>query len=224
MTDWDKVVDVKADFDSVTDADVDMNDTVAAMQDGHTGLEITFDDTNKAFGTLDFLAVNQKSVMATFSLNLNDVALEATKVVDLCYVEDGGSQVNLLFRIFRPAAGDYQLIYYARNDGGTYDTIGEHDIDHAKWYRVEFFSKLATGAGANDGVALFYVDDTLAGSESTLDSDTLDYDVAHVGMVFSDSGTYSGSYYIDTIKIRKWRELVSLTAHPRDFELRAPMR
>ena len=124
MTDWDKIVDVKADFDSTTDADSDMNDTVAAMHDGHTGLEITFDDANVAYGKAALNEIDQTSIVVDKWLHPND--LDSDEGADTIFLVGRNGDDQTQFEIFvDETAGAYKLGSKYRSDDNNLITIFE---------------------------------------------------------------------------------------------------
>jgi hypothetical protein len=200
---WDGEVNEVADFDAETDADGDLNDSADAARHGATGLEITFDDNNAAYGRIDLAAVNQTEVVAVFSLNLNDlVALPVGKILDVCEIQDGAGVDIGLFRVQGTATpGQVWMIYYARNDAAGYENIwiDTFTIQDA-WHDVVLYLKMSSGVGADDGVARVWRNGILEGENDAIDNDTYDMDYANFGMTFSNAAAWGGSYYLDCIR------------------------
>ena len=221
MAGWDKVVDVLADFDATTDVDGSLLDAAAAMHEGLTGLELTFDDDNVAVGKTSLLVPDETTGVISFAVNLNDVALDANKNISFATLYDGTDTSQWAVQI-QNVATQHKIRFGYKDDGGTtqWPAALTKNISLDTWYECVYMFKAATEAGANDGVCEVSIDGALFGSVTNADNDTKDWDYATIGMAYTASVGFGGSYYIDTIKIRKWEELVSLTAQSRDFELR----
>lgn len=197
---WDSEVDAVGDFDAETDADGDLNDHADAAHDGAVGLEITFDDNNTAFGVTNALAVDQTSGVISLWLDKNDVAVEDGKQLYIAsfHADGGGGGWSLLII---NDGGTYKIrVNYPRDGLGTANG-GTVDIP-AGYNNYTLMFARSTGAGNDDGYLRVYVNDTEEINSSGHDNDTKDWDFARVGMTWTNSTTFSGSYYIDTIKIR----------------------
>ena len=192
---WDGEVDEVADFDGETDADGDLNDAAGLGHDGGNALEITFDDTNGAFGVINADAVNQTSGVFSLWFDKNDVAVEATKTIDFIMAYDGAANRNWRIRYYPD-----QVRIIVREDGGGYQYGSYIDIT-AGYHNYKLIFNRSTGAGDNNGWARLYVNDVLVDTITGIDNDTLDWDYVNVGMVTTSSTTFGGSYYMDTIKI-----------------------
>jgi excisionase family DNA binding protein len=198
---WDKEVGAVVDFDSETDADGDMNSTPAAAHDETNGIEITFDDTNVAYGTMDLDAVDQTTGAVSFWANANDVTLATGESVNIAYCMDGGNVPHWYVKLTKTATG-YRLDPYYRDDDNVNNLIGSgYEISGATWYHVLLMFEASSGVGTNDGFVYFLVDGVLRESITNADNDTRDWDYGRFGMNYSAASTTSGSYYIDTIKI-----------------------
>jgi len=193
---WENEIDVKADFDSVTDGDGDMNDHADAAHDGATGLEITFDDANVAYGTINADAVNQTSGVVSFWFNKNDMALDAAAYHQLLATNGGEWYIYLT-----NTAGTYQVLAQSTGDtGGGTNTALVSLADG--WNKITMMWKASSGAGNDDGWTRIYVNDVLGGSATGLDNDTKTWDYLRAGMIWTNSVAFGGSFYMDTIKIR----------------------
>jgi len=196
---WDGEVDAVADFDAETDADGDLNDHADAAHDGAVGLEITFDDANEASGTMNAGAVNQTTGVWSFWFNKNDVAVEAGRYIYLAIAWDGVGSGSWRVQYHEGSSVNLRLI--TREDGGGYVTTSGGAEITAGWHKLDVHFARSSGAGADDGWVRLYVDDILYLEETGLDNDTKDWDVVDFGMCNSNSTTFGGSFYLDTIKI-----------------------
>lgn len=195
---WDGEVDAVGDFDAETDADGDLNDHADAAHDGAVGLEITFDDANNAYGTINMDAVNQTSAVASLWFHPNDVS------------PDNGTNVGLIRG--NPGAGNpsFQVLLYKQVDG--YRIRPQHIDDSGfngvtqyailtQWNHLAAFWQASSAPGADDGFYHVYLNDALLVSFTGIDNDTKDIDTVLIGMFTTTSTGFGGSYYIDTIKI-----------------------
>ena len=194
---WDKEVDEVADFDAETDADGDLNDSTGAAHDGDNGLEITFDDANVAYGTMDLDAVDQTSGVISLWLDKNDVAIDDGAQVFFASTHDGGGTARWALLLINDG-GTYKIrANYPRDglgsaNGGTVElTAGYHNIK----------AMFVRSTGADDGWMRVYIDDVLEIESTGHDNDTRDWDYLRAGMTFTSSAGFGGSYYMDTIKI-----------------------
>ncbi len=190
---WPKELDAVADFDSETDADGDLNDHADAAHDGAVGLEITFDDNNTAYGSLDLLALSTTGAVS-FWFNKNDMVHDGSTVIASFKPAPASEKWNIIFN------GDDDLVFRALTDAS-----GALDVDDiavgSGWHHYLFFFKASTGAGQDNGWMRVFVDDVLAGSVTGIDNDLATWDEGLFGMTFSSSTSHGGSYYMDTIKI-----------------------
>jgi hypothetical protein len=195
---WDGEVNAVADFDAETDTDNDLNDHADAAHDGAVGLELTFDNNTVMYGTVNADAIDQTSGVISFWLNMNDVAVQAGTIVDIVYLFDGASAAQWLIR-YSPDTDT--IVAGAINDsaGANWTTVSS--ALGATWHYVGMMFNQATGVGANDGTLHLYVDGVDTGGLTNIDNDTKDWDAALIGMVNTNSTTFGGSYYIDTIKV-----------------------
>ena len=233
---WEKTAGKKGDFSSLAGAGIaDMADAAAAAHDGAVGLEITFDDADAAYGILSLPSVDQKSIMARMWFNRNDAALDAGKLLDICYFRNGDGGVNGQIRVVN-TAGTYTLQVYAVNDAAAYIGIAGIALP-ATWTDIRTYIQAASSAAANNGVLEVYINEVLVASTTNIDNDTKDFDDIIVGKGYTDSVGFGGSYYLDTIgivgkipsdyAIAPARDLAlsaqqrsaSLTAHQRDTNM-----
>lgn len=185
-------------FDSVTDADGDLSTQVAALHDGTRGLQLVFDDANVAYGVLAASAIDQTSLVASFWLDPNGVTLATDKYIDPLRVYDGASGFFGIVRMYNNA-GSYTMLAYAQNDSGGYPSTTFTPISDA-WHHIMLMMERATAPGANNGVLRLFVDGVeTAGSQTTIDNDTKDWDFARFGIAGTNAVTFGGSFFMDEI-------------------------
>lgn len=225
-----------ADFDSVTDVDGDLAAAAAAVKIGTNGFEITFDDKNVAYGVFDGSAVDR--TQATFQqwFNPNSFSLDDTKNMNLVYFMPGTGGNNAKIRISR-SGSSYTIRFLVRTDAGTFTGPSAHTISSATTYihaRVVF--QVSSGAGNDDGFAHLYIEDNGAAytySATGIDNDTRDWDTVRVGMNFTNSVGFGGSFYFDEVKLAEepllitsfeptWMDGAELRAGRSDDEPLAP--
>lgn len=196
---WDAEVDAVADFDAEADADNDMNDHADAAHDGVVGLELTLDDNNAMYGTMNADAVDQTSGVVSLWLNLHDAAIGSGEYIELLRARDGANANNWRLVLYNDGGGGVKLKGDARNDAAGYD--GAYGAVLATgWNHILFMWEQSSGA--DDGYHYVYVNGTLYTSTTGIDNDTKDYDYIWVGMIATGGfASPSGSYYIDTIKL-----------------------
>lgn len=195
---WDNEVDALADFDSVTDADGDLINSTYAAHDGTYGLQVAFDDVNAAYGTMNLGAVNQTSLMVSFWFSKNTVAIEDGKVLYFLRAADGAANYQLMVQL-KNDGGDFELTLYARNDATGWDEVAQIPAVTAGYHKYDIWWKRSTGA--DDGICRLYQDDILIGSKTDCDNDTLDIDYIRIGMNWTNSTTFGGSFIFDSVKI-----------------------
>jgi len=199
---WDKYNDCETvttpfGFDVVTNPDGDFNSAAAAKHDGTYGIEVTFDDATAINGRLSFGSVNQTTSVYAGWWNFNDLTLEAGTVVDLIYWYDGAANVRQILRLYE-SGGIYYLQQLIYDDTlGTYGQVAVSAVNLAQWYHVMLIWKAATGAGNDDGEGHFYLGGVLVGSNTSIDNDGHDMDYCVIGMIWTNSTTFSGSFYLD---------------------------
>ncbi len=195
---WHKVVNVRADFDSVTDVGASMADAVAAAHDGDVGLEITFVDATVAFGDVNADAINQISGVKSFWFNPNSFGLENTKVMTVASFRDGANAEQWWLQI-KNNGGTYQVRVLAKDDAAATKATSFYDLVD-NWNKLLFMFNRSTGA--DDGWMMLFIGDVLQERKVGIDNDTKDWDYTRSGMIFTNSTAFGGSFYVDTIKIR----------------------
>lgn len=198
---WDKEVDVVADFDTETDTDGDLNDHVDAAHDGDVGLEITFNDGTVAFGSIDAADIDQKTGVISFWFNPNSVALDNTKNLTLVDCINGDPLTVQYLQLYQDA-GEYFLRIRYRNDANDVISSSYTEIGNNDWMLVTWMFSMSSGAGNNNGYGRLYIDNELVISQTGNDNDSYDWDTARIGMGFTNSAGFGGSFYVDTIKTR----------------------
>ena len=207
---WDKEVDAVADFDAETDADNDLNDHADAAHDGAVGLEYTFDDANVMFGTMNGAAVNLVRGVISFWFDKNDIAIEvaAGKTVSLIQALPGAGAFT--YNMYLHNNGKLNFQY--RNDAGSAIAAGNFIAgDGYKEYQMIW--ERSTGPGNDDGYLQVYQDSVLVLDSTGHDNDTKDWDTVNVGMLLTNSGTFGGSFYMDTIKLSQFVGQTKFVGH-----------
>ena len=197
---WDKEVTAVADFNSETDADGDLNNNATAGHTGGNALEVTFDDANAAYGVMNASAIDQKSGWLSLWFDPNSFGLEVGKLIILANARSGvplNSWQLLLYNV----AGVYKLrmLYYNDTPTDTYD--GTYITLADAYQKIDMVWKASTGAGNNDGWMRLYVGNDLMRDWTGHDNDTKDWDTIQVGMIYTSSTAFGGSFYLDTIKV-----------------------
>jgi len=165
-----------------------LNDHADAAYRGATGLEITFDDANAAYGVAEG-AVGSRNNGSIFSMfNSNTVAIEAGKCIDIMW-----SGVNAEWVVSYYANDTIKI--RAKNDSATWDESAATAALGTGWHdlKLVFFGS----TGGDTGRMFLFVDDVLATSLTGLDNDASRWSYARVGMVNTNSTTFGGSYYLD---------------------------
>ena len=197
---WDGEVDEVADFDATVDIDGDMTDAPGMGHDGGNALEFEFDNDTVACGVINADAVDQTSGVISFWFNRNDLALEDGKNIHLVRVLDGGANTSYQIRLLN-TGGVYSITLNTRLDDGTIPTNVTFSPLDTNWHKITVMFSRSSGAGNNDGFSYLYVDDIYIGGEEGIDNDTKDWDVARIGVGFTSSTAFGGSFYMDTIKV-----------------------
>jgi hypothetical protein len=203
--DWDKEAgEALGDFDSVVDADGDLNAAVAAVKIGTNGYEVTFDNGTVAYGQLDGSAVDRTQAALNLWFKANDVAIQAGTVVNIANFVNGTPQDSWWARI-TPSGATHTITFLYRTDAGTATVAGTHTISSTSAYvHIRMVFKRSTGAGNNDGYMYARVDDNeiiSTYSATGIDNDTRDWDFCRTGMVATSSTTFGGSFYFDEVKL-----------------------
>lgn len=197
---WDGEVGEVADFVAEVDGDNDLNDSTDAAYDGDNGIEVTFDDANAAYGTLDADAIDQVSGVISLQFDKNDLAVEDTKFIEFATFIDGAAADTWGIRIYDDSGDlEMQLVYW--NDAAALQTAGARHTIAAGYNNYKVMFSRSTGAGNNDGWMRLYVGNVLIINDTGHDNDTLDWDSLDIGIISTDSTTFTGSFYMDTIKI-----------------------
>lgn len=197
---WDKTADFEegdtSDFDAESDADGDLNAATDAAREGTYGIEITFDDSNAAYGDLNPSSASTTGVLS-FEFNPNSVSMGTNEYIHIARADSGGA-AKWRLRLFYDGS-DYQLYMVHSLDSGT-TTSSKYTITDG-WQHVMMLFVRSSGAGANDGWARLYVDGVEVVSLTGMDNDTVSWDGSSFGMIDTDVSSPSGSYYMDEIRI-----------------------
>lgn len=200
---WDKHADFEegdtSDFDAVQDADGDLNAAMAAAHDGTWGIEITFDNAVQATGRLDALAVDQTSGVLCLWFNPNTVGLDNGAWITLVASFDGVAATAWGLQMYNNG-GTYQIRPYHYDDFAAFQAGTLQDIPDAYCHLLIMFNR-STGAGNDDGWLRFYIDADLKQNWTGHDNDTKDWDTFQLGMFWTNSAGFGGSFYMDEIYI-----------------------
>ncbi len=185
-------------FDSVTDADGDFTRITAAKHDGTYGMNVEFDDANVAYGTLNYVGVNQTLFAHSFWVNGNDIAIDEGKVVDFMRGYDGAGEIMHIYR-FSKVSGVNKFQVFIRKDDTNYVTVYDAAFTLNAWHHVMVRHVRSTSGGANNGRCYVYIDGTKVATVTNIDNDTRDWDYTRWGMTLTNSVSFGGSMYLDEI-------------------------
>lgn len=187
-----------ADFEEGTTADFDSvvaspTATTASVRQGTYGMEITVSGTTAEYGQFSQTATGE--ALAGTSWNPNGVSVTATPLVVLV-IRDGAQDVAYVE--LRDNAGQLQVRGSFIDDAGTTNGTWTN-VEDDEWHTLAIWYKVATAAGANDGIFRFHLDgESIEDYPSNLDNDTIgDPTVSRYGMVSGGAAGNSGTMYFD---------------------------
>ena len=199
---WDKEVNIPTDFDTKVDTGSHMWATGIGTHDGAIGIGVGFPDTSAAYGTMNADAVDQTSGVVSFWFNKDNWDLLSAGNLAVIAGAYGGGGAGYWYLAVKNDGGTLKyLLQYYTDAGGGGTTATATEAVGAGWEKITVMRKRSTGAGNNNGYMYFFVNDILIDVTTGVDDDTLDWDYMRAGMIFTNSTTFGGSFYIDTLKI-----------------------
>jgi len=111
--------------------------------------------------------------------------------MNLCWGRDGAAAGSFGVQL-NNNAGTYRIALNYFNDVPAAVNLGYNNISDG-YQKITIFWKASSGAGNDDGFAYIYTDDALTDSATGLDNDTHDVDYIQIGMLYTNSTTFSGS-------------------------------
>jgi len=206
--DWDKEAgEALGDFDSVTDADGDLNAAVAAVKIGTNGYEFTFDNATVGYGVFDGSAVDRTQGTVDIWFNPNSFTITNNAFMVLWQAVGSGGTLRWYTEI-RKISGVYHVRPIHRTDAGAFVDVfsgnGFAVPSATSWVHLSYVFKASSGAGNDDGFVYVYFDDGTSittASSTGIDNDTYDWDTIRVGMTQTNSAAFGGSFYFDEVRL-----------------------
>jgi hypothetical protein len=178
---------------SVTDAG-DLRVTTGAALVGSRGLRALIDDNNPIYVT-DDTPNAEPHYRARFYFDPNSISMVSGDTHTI-FVGYRNTSTAVLRGLFRFSNGAYQIRFSLLNDSGTWLNTNWFTISNAP-HSVEVNWRVATAAGANNGVLTLWIDGTQKANLTGIDNDTRRIDRVRMGAISGiDTGT-RGTYYFD---------------------------
>ena len=178
----------------------DLSVSAAAALVGSQGMQALIDDANTVYVT-DDTPIAEPRYRARFYFDPNSIPMLSG---DAHYIFKGfiGTSTEVLRLEFRQSAGAYQLRAALLDDGTTWINTNWFTISDASHF-VELDWRAATGAGANNGGVILWMDGIQQQDLTGVDNDTRRMDRARLGALTGiDNGT-RGTYYFDAFESRR---------------------
>ncbi len=167
---------------------------------GNTSMNILIDNNNAVYVTSDHPNAEPR-YRARFYFDPNSIPMVSGNAHFIFYGYNGTSKVILRIE-FRNSSGNYQLRAGLLNDASSWTNSAWFTITDAPYF-VELDWKAATGAGANNGYLMLWIDGTQKANLTGVDNDTWRIDRVRLGAVAGiDTGT-RGTYYFDAFESRR---------------------
>src|SRR4030095_1214848 len=166
---------------------------------GTYGMQVSINSTALVYVTND-LAGAEPHYRARFYFDPNSISMTSGNAHYLMIGYDGATLSTAVFNVdFQYLNGNYQLRLRQQDDNQLTISTSWFTISDAPHY-VELDWWAASGVGANNGGATFWIDGVQKGSLSGLDNDTRRIQRVRVGAASGvDAGTI-GTYYIDSFE------------------------
>jgi hypothetical protein len=162
-------------------------------------MQVVVDDTVSIYVT-DELPNAETHYRARFYLNPNSISM--ADGVDF-YIFTGYHTSSVFQVQFGFSAGSYQIRLRQTNDSNSTTSTpwvnivdGSNNVIEIEWWA-------ASAAGANNGGANLWINDTPSGSLSNVDNDTRRIEFVRLGAISGLNTGTLGTYYIDAFESRR---------------------
>ncbi|MBL8093257.1 MAG: hypothetical protein JNL73_03735 [Anaerolineales bacterium] len=172
----------------------------AAAYTGTLGFSVAITSTTARF-VQSLLPTAEKHYRARFSFDPNTITMNSGSA-HFIFRGSTANPIDVVQVEFRRNGTAYELRAGGRNDSSSYTYTPWTVIsDAAHWVELDW--KASTAVGANNGAVALWIDQTAAGSVTTLDNDTRVIDSVMLGAVYGlDTGT-TGTLYFDAFEDRR---------------------